>query len=418
MSNWSKIVGEGNLNLYSSVSSDAAPNGTCCSPDGKHVYSVSTVSTSTYVYTTYVTIFSSNGISLTNIGTRLIPNTTAATWAVFSKICISPDGNHVYVWGPNGILWQCLRDPITGLLTFLSPNYLTVGASGTYKMGSMVMSADGTSLYCTLYAQVFNSGATYLNTVILFTRNPLTGLCTLGSHWSTTTNTETDIAISPDGLSVFTGKLAYARDAATGSLTVVQSTELLAYSLLNMCMTPDGTLLICSTGRVFRRDTTTGLIAFINMWAFVTAASFLTTSLDGKYLYVVSTTFNLIYTYAIDYATGGRTLVGSVTTDAYPVSISACSDGSTFFSANRTAATVSAFSMTKSPGVSQIQGNVVYQPTLVCTAKLKRIGNSSSQQCKTAQGKMSLKPRTTGQRISVRTKSWKLVVNKSIWNPI
>jgi hypothetical protein len=42
MGNWTQIVGAGNLNLIGSAASTGLPNDTCCSSDGKNVYTVST----------------------------------------------------------------------------------------------------------------------------------------------------------------------------------------------------------------------------------------------------------------------------------------------------------------------------------------------------------------------------------------
>jgi sugar lactone lactonase YvrE len=93
---------------------------------------------------------------------------------------------------------------------------------------------------------------------------------------------------------------------------------------------------------------------------YVKAGSWVATSLDNAYLYVVCSSFNSIYSYGINQSTGVLTAIGVVSTEILPTSISVGSDGSTFFCANRTSNTLTAFSVTKSPGVTQLLGNSAY----------------------------------------------------------
>jgi hypothetical protein len=141
---------------------------------------------------------------LTNIGSVVLAGTASATYAVYSKMCISPDGKNVYVWRPNGILTSYARDANTGLLTVLGTG-ITVSASGTYAMGSIVISPDGATIYAIVNAQIFGSGATYLLALCVFNRNTTTGVCTLNATHYTGLAGSMGLCVSPDGLNVYCG---------------------------------------------------------------------------------------------------------------------------------------------------------------------------------------------------------------------
>jgi len=144
-------------------------------------------------------------------------------------VAVSADGLHVYVAGAlDNAIAVFARDNSTGLLTFSAPIYQdgVGGVDGLASVAALRLSGDGAHLYAASPSD---------NAVALFSRNAGTGALTFVS--STVRNTGAGIllggaralALSPSGSHVYVAAasddaiVAFARNAGTGALTLVES---------------------------------------------------------------------------------------------------------------------------------------------------------------------------------------------------
>ena len=242
------------------------------SPDGKYLYSVGDTDNS-------MTIFSRNSDTgqLTYLETLRDGVGPVDGLRGAHGLAISPDGKHLYAVGlhDDGIA-VFNRDVSTGLLTYREI-HKEDGLDGSVNV---IVSPDGNNVYGT---------GLYDDAVAVFTRNVATGVLTYVSmHKDGVSGVDgldgaRDIAITPDGKHVYIGSQAedglavFSRDSSTGDLTFL---EVLkdddpgvdgVKGVIGIDYSPGGnhiyvTSFTESSLAVFSRDSTTGLLTYVDVY--------------------------------------------------------------------------------------------------------------------------------------------------------
>ncbi len=139
-----------------------------------------------------------------------------------AAVAVSPDGNFVYAAGNNDdaiVVFE--RDDVSGMLTFVQEIEDASATDGLNGINGIAISADGNYVYTTGF---------WDKTIVLFTRNPNTGMLTYVERWKDGLqgvdglNGANYVTISPDGNNVYVtsfwdNAVAVFDVGASGSLT-------------------------------------------------------------------------------------------------------------------------------------------------------------------------------------------------------
>ncbi|MBX9254023.1 beta-propeller fold lactonase family protein [Desmonostoc muscorum CCALA 125] len=247
-------------------------------------------------------------------------------------LALSPDGKFLYVPGyGDSALAVFERDEQTGKLTFVEVQKDdTNGVDGLANATSVTVSPDGKYLYATGYGD---------SAVAVFERDKLTGKLTFVEVQKDDTNGVDGLAgalfvtVSPDGKFLYAAGAdesavsVFERDEQTGKLTFVEvqkddtnGVDGLA-AVNSVTVSPDGKFLYAagfgdSALAVFERDEQTGKLTFvevqkddINGVDGLNAATSVTVSPDGKYLYATGYYDSAVAVFERNQETGELTFV-------------------------------------------------------------------------------------------------------------
>ena len=198
--------------------------GVVVSPDGKHVYSASSVDDA-------VSVFSKAGVgTLTYIETHLDDNQPGGTIDGLdgaNRLAISPDGKHLYVpAGTDDAVVVFSRNSSTGALTYVETQKDGIsGVDGLLGAFEACVSPDNQHVYVTGQSD---------DMIAVFSRNTSTGALTFvevqtdGVSGVDGLNGARGIAVAPDGNHVYaTASIddavsVFSRNSSTGALTYVE----------------------------------------------------------------------------------------------------------------------------------------------------------------------------------------------------
>jgi 6-phosphogluconolactonase (cycloisomerase 2 family) len=340
---FARDTGTGELSLVDVVQSGVGGSGTlrlaslALSPDGAHLYATGDDT---------VTVFARNAGTgrLTWVETQRngVGGVTGLTTAV--KIAVSPDGAHAYVTSRySNALLTFARNATTGALSYVETK-VDGAPDGLYGAGGLAISSDGAYVYVAGY----NDGA-----VLTFSRDAGTGLLTLVE--SESMYGPLTIALSPDGahayvISSYDRLSVYGRDAGTGALTFLEVQVDGIGGITSMSgatevvVTPDGAHVYVAAQSdnaivVFARDAGTGSLTLVeeqkNGVGGVTGlngANSVTVTPDGADLYVTASGYYYYGTPALtgfsrNAATGGLTQFAYERSGYGPVAMAASPDG-------------------------------------------------------------------------------------------
>ncbi|MFC1561843.1 choice-of-anchor D domain-containing protein [candidate division KSB1 bacterium] len=297
------------------------------SPDGKHLYAGADDAVNIFSIdqgTGVLTLL--DEITQAEIGGTGLNDVTG--------IAISPGGEHLYISAKyDHSLTAFSRDPVTGLLTFVTTiSNVDIGGIGLYWGERLAISPDGAYIY-----GIDRSTAA----ISLFSRDPVTGVPTfievvtgasLGG--SGADQQPEDIAISPDGKNMYVACRAnedavfvFSRDQSSGKLTFLEAhtdggggiTGL--YDAVGVTVSHDGRH-VYATGKadnavvIFERNTSDGTLTFVNE-LFDTdpgvdglaAAIEITMSPDDRYVYVTSEVDDGVAVFQRDISSGDLTFL-------------------------------------------------------------------------------------------------------------
>ena len=241
-------------------------NGACSvavSPDGAHVYVASD-------YDRAVAVFRRDGATggLTFVEAEYDGQNGVNGLDSAVAVAVTADGAHVYVAGRfDNAVAAFARNPATGALTFVEATVNGVGGvDGLSFDETLALAPDGRHLYAA------GSSGSKLAT---FARDPATGRLTF-VRTNTLSGTPAWVAVSPDNRHVYVAAsfdiYAYARDAATGALTLVEeesTTDREGTKFPDMvAVSPGGEHVYLASSfddalAVYTRDVTTGALTFV-----------------------------------------------------------------------------------------------------------------------------------------------------------
>jgi 6-phosphogluconolactonase (cycloisomerase 2 family) len=297
------------------------------SADGAHVY----VSGE---YDNAVGVFSRNAISgqLSYIEAQQDRYEGADGLYGVVDVTVSPDGHHLYAAGyDDDSVAVFARNSATGQLTFVEAIRDGVnGVDGLRRASAVAVSPDGVHLYAVGY---------YDDAVAVFRRDTDSGHLTyVGGYKDGTGGVDgldgaRAVALSPDGAHVYIAGYTddavavFTRNSATGELAfnhVVKDNADGVDGLdgvRSLTLTPDGEYLYAGGRRdsavaVFRRDTVTGRLTFVEMQRDGTndvdglrGVRGVAVSADGRYLYGVGHYDDALAVFSRDTANGRLTFV-------------------------------------------------------------------------------------------------------------
>ena len=277
------------------------------SPDGRHVYAVSSNDVLSGGAVVLFTRDEGSG-ALEFVGAQTQGKDGADGIEEPLALALGPDGSNLYVVGitrHEGSLAVFDRDPATGALTFVEAHYNDDG--GVQGLGlptGVIVSPDDRHVYVT--SRSTPSG------VAVFARDESTGaLSFVEALLDDTAGVDglrgaNDLAMSPDGRSIYVATLlddsvtAFARDPATGTLSFVEAhfNGLAGVEGLEtataVSVSPDGrNVYVASFGAVavFARDLGSGALGFLGTCCETDDSEFFTTTVevspDGDSVYTL-----------------------------------------------------------------------------------------------------------------------------------
>lgn len=277
----SPFVGGGVGDVFGSVS-----------PDGAYFYAIDNSLPAN------LSVFSRNTIS--GVISSVIANyVTAGNATQDERLIISPDGKFLYTSAGNNIAIYS-RNPNTGLLTFIQNV-----ASGNTVI-DMVISPNGNFLYAS------NSGA---NTISAFSIDLITGLLTIigGSPFASGSTCKL-LKMSPNGEflfgTAFGDKTIFSHpvNIITGALSAFSSTPALADFPGEIFISSDNKYAYVGTYSTYIRSYTinqiNGALTFLADYILGGTLIGVSGSYDGKYIYVIDDTGNILKVFSYDSVTG------------------------------------------------------------------------------------------------------------------
>ena len=297
------------------------------SPDGKHVYAVSSLDDSTAVFSRNS---STGALTFLEVHKDSIGGVDGLDGA--RSVTVSPDGKHLYAAGTSDDAVAVFsRDSMTGALTFVEVHKDGVGdVDGLGEALSVMVSPDGKHLY----AAGFSDDA-----VVVFSRNSTTGSLTFvdvykdGVDGFEGLDGASSVAISPDGQHLYaTGPhddtvVVFSRNLTTGALTFVEVHKDGVGGVDGLdgarsaTVSRDGNHLYVAglfdnAVAVFSRDSTTGALTFLEVHKDGVAgadglfgAFSVTVSPDGNRLYTSGQHDNAVVAFSRNTTTGLLTFV-------------------------------------------------------------------------------------------------------------
>ena len=265
-----------------------------------------------------------------------------------NEIVLSPDGTNLYCTSSSGnLIYMYSRDTTTGALTPLQTPTVATGTTPS----KMAISSDGNWLY------VCNTGSSTLG---CYARNVNTGILT-SKQTTTITTAPTGLVISPDGRHLYciSGNTPYyyqySINQTTGVLTIIggQNTVNASFKNLDIIITPNGMdinflhdgpgLMNASrnpfTGVLTLRGNGGGYASYTGVSNFIhspTGGEIYTPLSTSSKLYIHTYTTGYGYTGGSRYVDGSSNLYGASTYGSCAVS----PDGSVLWLAGSTAATL------------------------------------------------------------------------------
>jgi 6-phosphogluconolactonase (cycloisomerase 2 family) len=308
------------------------PYSATVSPDGAHVYVVSS-------FDSALAVFSRDGATgaLTFVeghfdGVAGVDGLNGGWGNGATAVTVSPDGAHVYVASEyESALVVFSRDAGTGALTFIEVYFNDVdGVAGLGGAHSVTVSPDGAHVYV---------ASTWNRAVAVFSRDGGTGALTFveahvngvggvaGLVWPES------VTVSPDGAHVYVASsiddavTLFSRDAGTGELTFVEAQFDGVGGVAGLdgpesvTVSPDGAHVYVASFfgdsvAVFSRDMGTGALTFVEAQFDgaggvdgLNGAMALTVSPDGAHVYVASMDDHAVAVFDRDAGTGALAFV-------------------------------------------------------------------------------------------------------------
>ena len=251
----------------------------------------------------------------------LYPSSISTNGTGTYLVAISPEGTSVYVSnGASNTIAVYSRNTTTGALS-----YINIVASGLGIPCGIVVSPDGKNVYVACGA---GSGG-----ISVFTRNLSTGALTQPGYTSYSAYDSYFLCISPDGKHVYSAGFAngsgqpiyiYDRNISTGDLSR-QSVSIYSPGSGNFCWTisPDGvyvylSLYLSNSVAVYSRNSSTGVLTYLQIIGTGTNPSYSALSPDGLNLYVSNYGSTSISVFSRNTSNGTLSSLTTVTTSAAP----------------------------------------------------------------------------------------------------
>jgi 6-phosphogluconolactonase (cycloisomerase 2 family) len=302
------------VNGVAGVSGIEAASAAALSPDGNHLYVVSSAETGA------VAVFQRNVTNgaLAFVEAQVNGQNGVSGLSVGQDVVVSPDGAHVYAIGFSpGAVVTFARNVTTGALTFVERDQEGVnGLDGIALATACVISPEGTHLYVTGNAD---------DSVAVFARNVTTGALSFveverdGVGTTDGIDGPFAIAMSADGKHVYAagsnddGVAVFSRNAFTGALTFVQAYHegLGGMDGMNdpaaIAVTANGAhVLVAASAEseigVFARDPGTGGLTFVEAIGGTNLGSVNSLRLapGGKHLYATARSSAAVALFAVD----------------------------------------------------------------------------------------------------------------------
>jgi len=262
----------GNNNPGGTVPNFDRPEAGVMSPDGRHLYAVTSNSDPAQnpPTTAGVAIFARDpATGLLDYAGSVLDGQDGASLEKPAGIAISPDGSSVYVGDFRrefdvGAVNVYARDPASGLLTHVQTiQHVPPTPDGLDRVHEFAVSPDGTSLYVTSHGSLGNDQA-----VATYARDPATGMIHFvsvlmhGMPGVTGLGDPYGALVSPDGAFVYVASHSkaspaiggsidvFARDPATGALSPAFSYSESAIGVVSpdsLVLSPDGSRLFMSS---------------------------------------------------------------------------------------------------------------------------------------------------------------------------
>jgi 6-phosphogluconolactonase (cycloisomerase 2 family) len=205
------------------------------------------------------------------------------------ELAVSPDGAHVYVVARfEDALAVFTRDPVSGELTPLESHHNGVGGvSGMDEPRDIAVSPDGAHVYVACYES---------DSVVLFSRDALTGALTFADAWSHASTGRTEaLKVSPDGANVYVAAdeflTVFQRNAVTGALTWLEADHHSGDIVHDVAISPDGASvyagqLLSGDVRVYARNPGTGALTRIQTVDSFRELDAVVVAPDGAHVYL------------------------------------------------------------------------------------------------------------------------------------
>lgn len=265
----------------------------------------------------------------------LVPLPSSTVSSGGSSIAISADGTSVYSadYAPTGILSMHARNPVTGVLTALTPATIATGAYPGPQ--AIVVSSDGISVYV---------GTNDAN-IAVYNRNVSTGVLT-ASGTVATPGSQTSLVISADGTTVYgtnsgpNSVTRYLRNISNGTLTASGSVAAGIYPVA-IAISTDGTSVYAANRdsdsvSVYNRNVSTGVLTASGTVAVGNNPTSIVISNDGTSVYVTNRLDYTVSMFSRNTSTGVLTALtpATITSITYTDTVAISPDGKSVYVSN------------------------------------------------------------------------------------